>query len=450
MAEQSKLLRPTSGTSTEDNTGSLRAPTTQFRQKQNAAKSQAQPSKPSAHLKAADVKYLALEGGGGKGITYLGAIEALEELKILPANQPAGKNQIRGVAGSSAGAITALALALGFTSKDFRELLGQPERFNAFYDAAGSGLYRTLELNNKFKVGSDPGVTPDVVAARKGAFGTIPRVVKSFLPDSDDPMLRAIAQDVEGYLYNVLYDRGIFPGFAVREFFRSLLSDFVLKQGGKSRAAAGIKDDGSDVTFEQFFKLTKIDLVVTGVNVAAKRVGKWSQSITPDFPVADAVSISMNIPMLFKPVRWDVLEGSGFWVDGGLLNNLPLHLFDEKDDNPKRSMTPGLSGLHPNVLALRLTPGMPEEARRIFEPPSDPLNKPTFEVLGTYLLQLGDAIMSPSEEGQIRNQDERNQIIELLTGELSLTEFAPPQSKWEWPVKNAKEVVLKYFAKETK
>ena len=55
---------------------------------------------PANRLKSADVKYLSLEGGGGKGVTYLGAIEALEALKVLPIDQPAGKNQIRGLAGS--------------------------------------------------------------------------------------------------------------------------------------------------------------------------------------------------------------------------------------------------------------------------------------------------------------------------------------------------------------
>ena len=70
----------------------------------------------------------------------------------------------------------------------------------------------------------------------------------------------------------------------------------------------------------------------------------------------------------------------GFWVDGGVLNNLPIHAFDEKADNPKRSSTPGLSGLHPNVLGLRLTPGFPPtfELKPGFP---DPLQQSMFAVL---------------------------------------------------------------------
>ena len=45
-----------------------------------AAKKKPQPVLP-VRLKKEDVRYLALEGGGGKGVAYLGAIEALERLQ---------------------------------------------------------------------------------------------------------------------------------------------------------------------------------------------------------------------------------------------------------------------------------------------------------------------------------------------------------------------------------
>jgi predicted acylesterase/phospholipase RssA len=414
-------------------------------------------SKATGHLKSTDVKYLAFEGGGGKGITYLGAIEALEELKILPVNKPAGKNQILGLAGSSAGAITALLLALGLSSTEFKELLGQPQKFNAFFDGPSPSFYRVNDIaEGKRQRGRDPKVDDFVVAKRQLWLTLLGTAISSVLPKDDNPILKAIRRDVGGYLYNIIFDRGLFPGFAVLEFFQGLLREFTAKQGKDADAVtrAGIKRDGSDMTFEQFHKLTKIDLAFTGVNVTTKRLGRWSRSTTPKFPIADAVSISMNIPLLFKPVRVDqspstqAVSATGFWVDGGVLNNLPLHLFDDNADNPNRSSKPGLPGLHPNVLALRLTPGGTTPSK-LSEEPVDPLDE-RFAVLRNYLGELGDAFMSPSEEGQIRTPEEQNQIIELYTGDLSLTEFAPPQAKWEWPVKNAKEVVTGYFAEPSK
>ena len=49
-------------------------------------------------------KNLVFEGGGVKGIAYIGAIEALDQAGAL--------NQIERVAGTSAGAITAMLMSL--------------------------------------------------------------------------------------------------------------------------------------------------------------------------------------------------------------------------------------------------------------------------------------------------------------------------------------------------
>src|SRR5215467_6659289 len=79
-----------------------------------------------ASLAPRDVRYIALEGGGGKGFAYLGAIEVLESTK------PNVLKQLAGVAGTSAGAITALMLAMGLTAAEIKK---QTEvDFNTFFD----------------------------------------------------------------------------------------------------------------------------------------------------------------------------------------------------------------------------------------------------------------------------------------------------------------------------
>ena len=404
-------------------------------------------------LKKEDVRYLAFEGGGGKGVTYLGAIQALEDLQILPINKPAGKNKILGIAGASAGAITALVLALGYSSADLKKLLEDRDKFNAFFDGPFPGKYRVIDQEAKMQAGSDPEVDNSVVTARQIAMGDVaPALISAFLPDIDDPILNAIKKDVKGYLYNLIFDRGLFPGFAVTEYFRTLLRNYFDKQPKRKSAAA--KVDYGMINFKEFYEQTRVDLVFAGVNTTNKRTGIFSQRTTPFLSIADAVSISMNIPLLFKPVRVDLLtlgtSLTGYWVDGGVQNNLPLHAFDGFNDNPNRSTVPGLSGLHPNVLGLRLTPDAPSQ--QIFAPPlAPPLEQPFFGIFSTYLFSnVFDSLMAPSEEGQIRTPQERSQTIELFTGELSLTEFTPPASKSEGPIKNAKEVVAKYFAPKSK
>ncbi len=58
---------------------------------------------------------LVFEGGGVKGVAYGGALEVLEQSQITP--------QVEKVAGTSAGAITATLVALGYTAAEFVEIM---------------------------------------------------------------------------------------------------------------------------------------------------------------------------------------------------------------------------------------------------------------------------------------------------------------------------------------
>src|ERR1044072_1217191 len=58
---------------------------------------------------------LVFEGGGVKGIAYGGALEVLEQSQITP--------QIEKVAGTSAGAITATMVSLGYTAGELIEIM---------------------------------------------------------------------------------------------------------------------------------------------------------------------------------------------------------------------------------------------------------------------------------------------------------------------------------------
>lgn len=72
----------------------------------------------------------------------------------------------------------------------------------------------------------------------------------------------------------------------------------------------------------------------------------WKIGIEPeDLGVADAVRMSMSIPIFFTPVR---VQGH-IIVDGGLLSNFPVWLFDT--DGPPRWPTFGLKLVEPNPRA---------------------------------------------------------------------------------------------------
>ncbi|MED5072849.1 patatin-like phospholipase family protein [Anoxybacillus geothermalis] len=54
------------------------------------------------------------------------------------------------------------------------------------------------------------------------------------------------------------------------------------------------------------------------------------------FSIAKAVRMSTSIPYFFEPVRLHGRDGTSLIVDGGVLSNFPLFLFDEEKETKKR------------------------------------------------------------------------------------------------------------------
>ncbi|MEO7068951.1 MAG: MFS transporter [Nostocoides sp.] len=79
--------------------------------------------------------------------------------------------------------------------------------------------------------------------------------------------------------------------------------------------------------------------------------------------VVDAVRASVNLPVLFAPIA----AGNHLLIDGGVLDNLPVHLLTERDEGPvvavnvamSRGTNPRLAGAHPTVPAVRKTIRVP-------------------------------------------------------------------------------------------
>ena len=86
-------------------------------------------------------KNLVFEGGGVKGIAYVGALEKLDERGIL--------QNIERVAGTSAGAMVAVLVGLGYTSKDINDILGKIN-FQNFMDSSWGYVRDITRLVNDY------------------------------------------------------------------------------------------------------------------------------------------------------------------------------------------------------------------------------------------------------------------------------------------------------------
>jgi NTE family protein len=85
--------------------------------------------------------------------------------------------------------------------------------------------------------------------------------------------------------------------------------------------------------------VTQKDLLVLPEDLAHYLDPKTEKPIDPDtWKIADAVRMSMSIPFFFQPVRLVHAQtgAESTIVDGGMLSNFPVWLFDTEDHDPSR------------------------------------------------------------------------------------------------------------------
>lgn len=146
-----------------------------------------------------------------------------------------------------------------------------------------------------------------------------------------------------GGALSLLVSDGVYRGVYLERLLEGLLADLGVRTFGDLRT-------GEEP--EQF----AWSLVVTASDLSRRRLVRipWdleSYGIDPDrFSVARAVHASSAIPYVFQPVR----VGGATWVDGGLLSDFPVELFDRPGAEPRwptfgirLSARPGIPPTHP-------------------------------------------------------------------------------------------------------
>ncbi|QZA20091.1 patatin-like phospholipase family protein [Mycobacterium malmoense] len=140
---------------------------------------------------------------------------------------------------------------------------------------------------------------------------------------------------------SLLVSDGVYRGAYLERLLAGLLGDLGVRTFGDLRT-------GEEA--EQF----AWSLVVTASDLSRRRLVRipWdlgSYGIDPDgFSVARAVHASAAIPYVFEPVR----PGGATWVDGGLLSDFPVELFDRPEPRwptfgIRLSARPGIPPTHP-------------------------------------------------------------------------------------------------------
>lgn len=246
---------------------------------------------------------LVFKGGGPKGIAYLGALEVLESKKIL--------SYIKRVGGTSAGAINSALLACGYGVKETRQLL-EDKNLLDFIDHPR--LKKTIKNH-----------PPKFVAA-----------ARLFL-DQIWKKLRTHPRDFLAFPFHNIYDSiKDFTGFCEGNDFSNWMEEKIREKTkipfctfGKLRKLAS-----ADTSFKQ------LHVFLTDLSGSRPKIVRVHSEDTKwdNVTIASAVRASMSIPFVYNPVVLQVeKEGQivsdpsyGIFVDGGLINNLPIEAFDTR------------------------------------------------------------------------------------------------------------------------
>lgn len=114
------------------------------------------------------------------------------------------------------------------------------------------------------------------------------------------------------------------------------------------------------------------DLFVVSSDLSRRRSKVFSHATSPDLPVAQAVRASMSIPLFFEAFYIDdklfgeTGQRQDLFVDGGVFDNYPIELFDQKGVNP-RTLGLFLSNLEAPTNPDYRIDSFPEYARNLFE-----------------------------------------------------------------------------------
>jgi len=204
-----------------------------------------------------EIDSLVFSGGGAIGMAYAGVFGELEKIGVL--------NQVKTVAGASAGAIIALVFALRYETDEIIEIIKETD-FSKFLDC-GKGINMNELLKNH--------------ESHKLEFA--------------------------GLVARLLSKGAFCDGMVARNFLSGLITG---------------KDFSENITFNDLYAETGIELNVVCCDISRKQTMIHNYNNSPDLPVLDAVHASMSIPLVFKPV--DLYKDGTCAVDGGTTDNYPL------------------------------------------------------------------------------------------------------------------------------
>lgn len=264
--------------------------------------------------------FVAVSGGGAKGVVHVGALKALELRGV----------RLFGLAGTSAGAIVAALAAAGFKADELIDpISGQTimqqlaqidpslQRATDLFGPGGWGRLRLFRFALR-----QPLLRPALV----GSVWLLPSVVAlaiSWFAPRYALLFGTISWLATAAIIWRLC-RWLTGGLADLHRFRDALSKLL-----QSRMFPG--EPGRIVRMKDFGCEGRPQLKVVSANLSRRALHLFSADRTPETPAADAVAASICLPVIFRP--WEI--AGELHMDGGM----PAWRFDEERELDPEALT---------------------------------------------------------------------------------------------------------------
>jgi len=188
------------------------------------------------------------------------------------------------------------------------------------------GAYQVLEEKG-YRFQRVAGTSAGAIIACFIAAGYTSREIEKTLDELDigtflDPRKTVVPLPFMKWV-NLYWRLGLYQGKALENWFAEKL------------AAKGV------YTFADLphgiLKLVASDLTNGRMIVFPDDLGRYELSANT-FPIASALRMSSGIPFFFEPVKMKTGSGDTIVVDGGVLSNFPIWLFEDKDGKKERPL----------------------------------------------------------------------------------------------------------------
>ena len=200
------------------------------------------------------------------------------------------------------------------------------------YGGAISALESNVDMS---MVKNVAGTSAGSIAAFLLSIGLTGAEITNILSDTQFKQFQDETFGLIRNIWRLFYKYGICSGDTFVEWARQILES---------------KHLYPDITFADFerIKQTK-NLFIVATNVTKGCSEVFSHETTPNVRVVDALRMSMSIPFYYAAVKYNNCH----YVDGGVLNNYPIRIFDDIRFNPNLKECNGRK-INPNTIGFRL------------------------------------------------------------------------------------------------